>query len=334
MNEQSRPSSYESSQRYDQLKFLQQSTRLEESNAPALVHGTTFILSAFLVLFITWMAITQLQEIAQAPGDIVPKGLTQVVQHFDGGMVKDIRVQEGATVREGDVLLTIDGVGIQEELNRAVIEEKSLQKNLGITRESFAIQKTLEEKGASSHVRYLDAKKALTEAESALNQQHQVKQRLQDKVERLEVRAPVDGIIKSVRVNTLGEVVKPGDVLMEIVPTSKGFVADVRINPSDIGHVEIGQPVKIKISSYDFGRYGGVDGTLEFISATTFTDERDQKYYRGRVSFRDTHLARHPELAILPGMVVQAGIFTGKKSVLSYLFKPIQRAFNQALDER
>ena len=121
---------------------------------------------------------------------------------------------------------------------------------------------------------------------------------------------------------------------MEIMPTGETLVVEARITSADIGYVAVGQPVKIKVSSFDYGRFGVVDGLLEFISATTFDGEHGGKYYRGRVTLKQNYVGTHTEMKIMPGMTVQAGIITGKKSVLTYLLKPVQRALEDGLSER
>jgi len=320
--------------REEQLQFLRQSARLEESTAPYLMRGAMLLLSALVLLFILWATFTQIEEIAQAPGEVVPNGFVQIVQHYDGGMVKEILVREGSEVKAGDVVLKLDGAGAQEDLNKALIEKKGLEHAAGTAREMFAIQEKLKEQGVSSQVKYLEARQARDQAESALNQQKEVVTRLKGRVERLDVRAPVAGLVKGLKLNTIGEVVKPGDPLMEIVPTGETLVVEARIAPADVGHVAVGQPVKVKVSSFDYGRFGAVDGTLEFISATTFDGSNGEKHYRGRVTLKQTHVGNHEEMKILPGMTVQAGIITGKKSIMAYLLKPVQRALADGLNEK
>ncbi len=320
--------------REEQLQFLRQSARLEESAAPYLVRGAMLALSTLVFLFIAWMMFTKIEEIAQAPGEVVPNGFVQIVQHYDGGIVKEILVREGGEVKAGDTLLKLDGAGAQQDLNKAQIELKGLEHAAATAREMFDIQESLKKQGVSSQVKYLETRQARDQAESELNQQKEVTKRLQDRVERLEVRAPVAGLVKGLKLNTIGEVVKPGDPLMEIVPTAETLVVEAHIPPADIGHVAVGQKVKVKVSSFDYGRFGAVDGTLEFISATTFDGANNEKYYRGRITLKQNHVGTHEEMKILPGMTVQAGIITGSKSVLGYLLKPVQRAMADALSEK
>lgn len=320
--------------REEQLQFLRQSARLEEYAASYFIRGVAILLSGLLIGFILWSMFAEIEEISQAPGEVVPNGFTRVVQHYDGGIVKEILVQEGSNVKKGDILLRLDGAGAKEELNKALIAYEGLEHALATVSELFTIQQHLQKKGVSSRIRYLQARQAKDQAKNELNQQKEVISRLKDRVDRLKISAPVAGIIKGIKVNTIGEVIKPGEPLMEIMPTGEVLVVEAHIASNDIGYITVGQPVKIKVSSFDYGRFGVVDGVLDFITATTFDGANGEKYYRGRISLKQNYVGTHKELKILPGMTVQAGIVTGRKSVMAYLLKPVQRALKDALSER
>jgi HlyD family secretion protein/adhesin transport system membrane fusion protein len=159
--------------------------------------------------------------------------------------------------------------------------------------------------------------------------------RLEDRVARLEVTAPVRGIVKGLRIKTIGGVVRPGETLMELVPLGDALVAEVKIMPRDIGHVAIGQPAKVKISTYDSARFGGLDGTLKQISASTFQEDRGEAYYKGVIELSQDHVGSDPEAnPILPGMVVDADIVTGNRSLFRYFLKPIFRGLDSSFHER
>lgn len=318
----------------EQLQFLRQSARLEESSAPHVVRGGALLLSLLVFAFIAWASTAEIEEIAQAPGEVVPSGFVQIVQHFDGGIIKEITVEEGSKVEAGTVLLRLDGAGAQQELNKAIIQREGMQRTMQTAQEMFAIQEKLKKQGASSQVKYLEARQARDQTQSELEQQKEVVARLTGRVDRLEIRAPVSGLVKGLKVNTIGEVVKPGDPLMEIVPTAETLVVEARISPTDIGHVAVGQKVKVKVSSFDYGRFGGVEGQLDFITATTFDGTAGEKYYRGRIALSQNHVGSHTQFQIMPGMTVNAGIITGKKTILGYLLKPVQRALQDGFSEK
>lgn len=159
--------------------------------------------------------------------------------------------------------------------------------------------------------------------------------RLADRVARLEIRAPVSGLVKGLRVNTVGGVVEPGDILMEVVPLERDLIAEVHIKARDIGHLRPGLPAVMKFTTYDFARYGSIRGELQSISASTFADENGQPFYKGIVKLAQTHVGSDPgRNLVTPGMTLQAEIQTGTKSLLQYLLKPIYRSLDTGFRER
>jgi len=159
--------------------------------------------------------------------------------------------------------------------------------------------------------------------------------RSKDRVNRLDIKAPVRGIVKGLEANTIGGIVPPGGVLLELVPLGEELVVETRITTRDVGHIKVGHPVSVKISTYDFARYGGIDGILSDISAATFLDENGEPYYKGRVTLAHNYVGGDPEKnLVMPGMTVQADINTGKKTLLEYLLKPIVSSVNESFRER
>ncbi|MBT4888569.1 MAG: HlyD family type I secretion periplasmic adaptor subunit [Rhodospirillales bacterium] len=159
--------------------------------------------------------------------------------------------------------------------------------------------------------------------------------RSEDRVRRLDILSPVHGIIKGLEANTIGGVIPPGGVLMQIVPLDEELIIETRITPRDVGHVKTGQPVTVKVTTFDFARYGGIDGTLFEVSATTFLDENGEPYYRGLVNLSQNHVGIDDTVnLVLPGMTVQADIKTGKKTLLEYLLKPVVSSVNESFRER
>ena len=156
-----------------------------------------------------------------------------------------------------------------------------------------------------------------------------------DRVTRTDVRSPVRGIVKSISINTLGGVVQPGESIMEVVPLDDTLLVEAEVKPADIAFLHPGQNAKVKITAYDFSIYGGLEGTVEHISADTIEDERGENFYLVKVRTKENTMEyRGEHLPIIPGMTAQVDILTGKKSVLDYLLKPILKAKQNALRER
>ncbi len=433
-----------------QLRHLTQSERLEEAEDPVLVRLTLFAVSACIISFVAWASVTNINEVARAPGEIVPQGFQQVVQHLEGGTVRQILVQEGQSVAKGQTLMILDGNGSSEDLTRAesrqvalemqqerlrafldgrqpdfrrfegrvdratirdqqgifaaaresnakeqaVIRDQIAQKqatlralqtrqntvsrNLSVSEDMYNRRKALQAGGYVSHMSFLQAQKEMNdlegegasltaqagEARAALAEYGQrlsalgagsrdeaykqlesvendlalnteVVRKTRNTVSRLDVKAPVRGLVKGLSVNTVGSVVQPGQTLMEIVPLDQPLVADVKIAPSSIGHVHPGQPVQLKVSAYDFARYGALPGTLESISPSTFEGDHGERFYKGRVLLDRDYIGRTPgQYKLMPGMTVMADVVTGDKTIMDYLLKPIALNLKTAFTER
>ena len=158
---------------------------------------------------------------------------------------------------------------------------------------------------------------------------------LKDRLDRTAVRSPVDGIVNRVMVKTVGGVVQPGMDLVEIVPMHGNLLIEAKIKPSDIAFLRPGQKATIKFTAYDYTVYGALDAELESVGADSITDDKGNSYFLVRLRTDKNYLgtAQHP-LPIMPGMVTTVDILTGKKTVLSYILKPVLKARYMALRER
>ncbi len=158
---------------------------------------------------------------------------------------------------------------------------------------------------------------------------------LADRLQRTEVRSPVKGTVNRILVNTVGGIIQPGMDLVEIVPLEDSLLIEARIKPADIAFLRPDQKAKVKFSAYDFTIYGGLDAKLEQISADSLTDEQGNDYYLIQLRTQKNYLGSERDpLPIIPGMLVSVDIISGKKTVLSYLLKPMLRAKYLALRER
>lgn len=157
-----------------------------------------------------------------------------------------------------------------------------------------------------------------------------------DRVDRTDVRSPVAGIVNKLHINTIGGVVRAGEPLAEITPIEDALRVEVQIQPKDIAFVSPNQKALVKLTSYDFTIYGGLDGKVEIISSDSIKDEETKEsFYLVTVRTDESVLRKGNEsLPIIPGMVAQVDIITGKKSVLDYILKPIIKARQEALRER
>ncbi len=157
-----------------------------------------------------------------------------------------------------------------------------------------------------------------------------------DRMERAELRSPVKGIVKQLHANTVGGIIQPGQDVISIVPLEDSLLVEAQVNPRDVAFLHPGQPAKVKLTAYDFTVYGGMDAELESISADTITDKQGNSFYLIRVRTLKNTLSRPngDSLPIIPGMIAQVDILTGKRTVLDYLVKPFIKARYTALRER
>ena len=155
---------------------------------------------------------------------------------------------------------------------------------------------------------------------------------LEDKVKHADIKSPVRGTVKRLLVNTMGAVVQPGKEVVEVVPLDDTLILEVQIVPKDIAFLRPGQQAMVKFSAYDFSIYGGLVADVINIGADSVIDEKGNAFYHVRVRTQKPSLGAN--LPVIPGMVAQVDILTGKKSVLSYLLKPVLRAKANALTER
>ena len=172
----------------------------------------------------------------------------------------------------------------------------------------------------------------LSETMSKLNALSEGSVGLADRVKHSDLRSPVRGTVKRLLVNTVGGVVQPGKDAVEIVPLEENLVLEAKVMPKDIAFLRPGQKALVKFTAYDFSIYGGLEATLEHIGADSLTDEKGNTFYIVRVRTHKSKLGEN--LPVIPGMVAEVDIITGKKSILSYLLKPVIKAKQAALTER
>ncbi len=153
---------------------------------------------------------------------------------------------------------------------------------------------------------------------------------------RNELRAPTAGYINEVAVTTVGGFVGAGEKIMQIVPVGDKLLIETRIAPKDIAFIKVGDRANVKVTAYDFSIYGGLGGQVRNISADSIYDEAErQAYYTVLVETDRAYLVKNGQrLPIMPGMICDVEVITGRKSVLTYLLKPVLRGFDQALTER
>lgn len=222
-------------------------------------------------------------------------------------------------------------------LKRAEVESRGQldATTLAMPRAEAAI-KEIDSKIGEARGRYRsEALTQLNEARTDLTKLQSTGKALEDRVRRTLVTSPVRGVVKQLMVNTVGGVIQPGSDIMEIVPLDDTLLIEAKIRPQDIAFLHPGQEAVVKFTAYDYTIYGGLKARLEYIGADSVTDDEGNSFFLIHLRTDKSHLGSDEKpLLIIPGMIASVDIITGKKSVLSYLLKPIIRARAEALRER
>lgn len=232
-----------------------------------------------------------------------------------------------------------------------------LDANLKIAKSDYQMNQKLEKYGDISHSEVLKSLKTLNDATGALsqfdNKFHQDlitelaklnedleinNQILLEKAEMLEHAnfvSPVDGLVKNIKVTTIGGFLRSGDTLMEILPVDSEFIIEAKLNPSNISFVKPGQPVNIKLDSYDYSIFGSLQGVLDYISPDSISEQNttnnDQNiYYRVKVKILNPDRSLNNEISITPGMTASLDIDTGSRRVISLLLRPLVKTFSES----
>ena len=194
---------------------------------------------------------------------------------------------------------------------------------------------------ANAKNKYLqDASAELNKAQEDLNAQEQTLADREQLLEHTDIIAPATGIVKSIRVTTLGGVVRQGDEILQILPTESDLVVEAKIKPADMANIKPGLPSKVKLDAYDYAIFGTMSGAVTYVSADTLQEDSKagpMTYYRVKVAITEKDFKqseRVSDIEVRPGMTATVDIQTGKRSVLSYLTKPLTKTFNEAFGER
>ena len=342
-----RPNAAESD--LEQLVVKAASLRLQKKRLRALLRGKDFVVTgemkAYPHLAQDQMDLYEAQlSLRQQEERTLQARIDQRVSEYES-LLKEI---ESAARR---VDLTRERVQSLKNLNaKKVVARKELQEILAeheknVTRHISAVGRRNAAQTAIEEARslQLEAKvkmqkryvEELTTVSAELAQLEQALAKQNDLVDRLIVRAPSAGTINHLPFRTRGEVIKPGDLVAKIVPSDNNIVAEVRLDPRDIGHVSIGDDAEIKISTFDPNVFGVVPGKVTKLSASTFQSDQGEVYYKATLRMdRHSVSASGTTHQITPGMLVQADVVTGRKSLVQYLLKPVYSSLNTAFTER
>ena len=172
----------------------------------------------------------------------------------------------------------------------------------------------------------------LTDATAEMATLQQSQTGLEDVVSQADIKSPINGTVQRLLINTIGGVITPGSQVVELIPQNDTLIVEAKVSPKDIAFIRKGQPAILKFSAYDFSIYGGMSAEVQHISADAITNDKDETYYLIRLETKKS--VADESWTILPGMVVQVDILTGKKTVLNFILSPLFNVTSSALRER
>ncbi len=398
---------------------LAQENGLNDLESPLGARWVLRVIMFGLLVLLVWAAVGKIDQVTRAQAVLIAADRTQLVQSPDGGVLTELHVKEGQTVKAGQLLATLqkdraaaavsdssakvaalritlarlhaevygkplefdkdllayteyirnqtdlynkrqiafkDDIRALENILVLAEDELRINRQRGVTGDVSRAEVLRLQRGvadikaqlASKRNKYFqDAQTEMTKAQEDLStQSEQLKDRAQV-LEHTELVAPMDAVVNSIKVTTIGGVVKPGETVIELLPTGDDLIAEAKIPPADMAFVALGQSASIKIDAYDSSIYGGLRGTVDYISADAlFADKASPGvpvgpnnppiYYIVRVRITGTEFNgdKANEIKMRPGLTASVEIKALERSVLSYLTKPITKTFGQALGER
>ena len=377
------------------------------------------LLSACLAAFIAWAGYFEIDQTVHTSGQVILSARTQLVQTADGGVLKELTVQEGDTVTSGQLLAVLEKERAQASLEetrsrimslkaallrakaevqfaatqfgpefksypefvsaqqglymqrkRSLDEElRTMQDALAMAMQEKRMNDNLLKSGDVSELDVLRAKRQVTEIEGRiattknkylqdtrteltriedeLSSQNQKLNSAENLLSHTDIMAPMDGVVKTLKIHTLGGVLRPGDELMQIAPVGDALLLEAKVPPSDIGQLVKGQVVLITLDAYDYSIYGNLKGELIDISPDTLSDNNAQGslvntpngqpsvYYKVNIRIaKDQDNPKVNVMEIKPGMTAGIDIRTGTRNLLTYLLKPVIKTLGTSLNER
>ena len=367
---------------------------------------------AMLLIFFLWALLFKIDQVVHAQGQVIASSHTQIVQAADGGILVNMKVQEGDEVAAGQIIAVLEKeralasftesqgkvmalrltvsrlqaeitdkplvydpaliksypqlVETQRNLykqRRKAIEDqlRVLKDNIKLAKQELEMNEPLEKMGdiskadilrlkrsaneainqyASANNKYLqDASTELNKAQEDLNAQEQTLADREQLLDHTDIVAPTAGLVKSIRITTLGGVVRQGDEILQILPTESDLIVEAKIKPADMANLIVGLPSKVKLDAYDSSIFGSMIGKVTYISPDALTEEAKTGpniYYRVKVAIdkKEFKGEKADQIEVRPGMTATVDIKTGSRSVLSFLLKPLSKTLGGALGER
>ena len=279
-----------------------------------------WFIGLFTIIFLVWASIAEVNQVVRAAGTVIPDSKVHLVQSGIAGPVEKINVKLDDEVNEGDTLYLVDNINSKKFFELAKKEFETRKRKVEILR-------NLVKSGSDSEFRLLDEELSLVEAEKRYNQAKR-------NLEFSSVKAPISGSISSAKVTNIGQLVKTGDLLSEIVPKDDMLKIEASVLPKDIAYVRKGQKAKIAFTAYDMAIYGQFEGVVTKIASNTTSTQDGATYYPAIIEIDYNQVNDSERKVILQsGMQSDVSIIGEERTVLSYVLNPITKLSQRALQE-
>lgn len=293
------------------------------------------VMALAAVILASWGTFAKLDGAVIASGHVAIASESSVVQHLDGGIVGEILVRDGDRVRSGDILVRLDTREFEEQLAGLETRAAATTAEYDVVTGELTDLRKLRQEGLVTNQRVFALEREAARLEGESGQQEADRARLETRIERAEIRAPIDGYVHALSLHTIGGVVAPGQEILRIVPSEGALIAEVRINPRDVEQIHIQQAARVGLIGFNRRTTPRLEAVVTYVSADLLKDPvTNAPYYKLRLSFLDGEIDRLGGPGIKPGMPVEAYVRTAERSVLGYLLKPLTDQIRRAMREQ
>ena len=306
-----------------------------------------WLVITFIVIASAWMYLGKVDVVVTARGMVIPDGEQKLVQSLDKGVVSSILVKEGDYV-EKDQILTIINPAEHEpglELNNIAEEQAKTKEQIAATKARLSFARDRKTRLANVQdiipkANYDEATEQVTVLSHELKALESTFEELENRKEQLEkqiqtIKAPIDGYVNKIAIHTIGGVVTPAQELMTIVPKDSKLVIKAKVMNQDIGFIDEGMDVSIKVDTFNFQKYGILKGVVTLVGVNSIEDERLGPVYEVYIRPEDTTLmVEGKEQSIKSGMSSTNEINIGKRRIIEFFIYPLIKYLDESIKVR
>lgn len=328
----------------DYHEFAPLLTEIEEKPLNPIGNTIFWSIIAFIVIAGLWMYFGKVDIVITASGMVIPSGEEKVIQSLEKGVVYELPVKEGQFVHAGEVVAIVAPAEYEPELelNNLREEEKRISEQIASDRAKLRLANDNRNRLSSvrdliPQQRYSDAVRETTELSHEINglaaSLAEVRnKRIQIEKQKQIIKAPIDGYVNRILIHTIGGVVTPAQALLTIVPKDAELMIKAKVMNKDAGFVEVGMPVSVKVDTYNFQKYGILDGTVTIVSPNSVEDERLGPIYEVYIKPNNTTLmVEGKEQSMKFGMSTTNEIKIGKRRIIEFFIYPLIKYLDESI---